>query len=56
MRGAKVVKRFILVFNDVQNQFKAMSTAMNAFADVLQVNMKSKGVGVVFESGIDIGN
>ena len=33
--------------NDVQNQFHAMSTAMNAFADVLQMNMKSKGVGIV---------
>ena len=33
--------------NDVQNQFQAMSTAMNAFADVLQMNMKSKGVGIV---------
>eukprot|EP00942_MAST-04A_sp_MAST-4A-sp1_P013964 g13964.t1 len=33
--------------NDVQNQFHAMSTAMNAFADVLQMNMKNKGVGIV---------
>ena len=30
--------------SDVQSQFQAMSTAMNAFADVLQMNIKSKGV------------
>eukprot|EP00943_MAST-04B_sp_MAST-4B-sp1_P005793 g5793.t1 len=42
--------------NDVQNQFQAMSTAMNAFADVLQMNVKSKGVEVVFNRGVDISN
>ena len=36
--------------SDVQSQFQAMSTAMNAFADVLQMNIKSKGVEAVFNT------